>query len=130
MNREKIIGTLMAIVIVTILSWIWSNQGTIPLLSAAIFILMLTNMIFAFVSIFIQKAVILLYEMNVEEKSTNSFSYAFEYLAIFGSGLNYHVQNACNRLPFLFNKLFSILFCLCLFGNMVLILMIYIGGGG
>jgi len=129
MKREQITGGIIVIVFISILSWIWSDQGTIPLLSATIFILMLTNMIFAFVSIFIQKAVILLYEINVEEKSTNSFGYAFKYLAIFGSGLNYYVQNACNRLPFIFNKLFSILFCFCLFGNMVLILMIYIGGG-
>ena len=128
MKREQITGGIIAIVIVAILSQMMTDGGIIPLLSASIIILMLLNLIFAFVSIFIQKALISLYEINVEEKSTNSFGYTFKYLTIFGSGLNYYVQNVCNRLPFIFNKLLSILFVFCLLVGIVLIISIYVGG--
>ena len=124
-NREKILGSILVIVFLSILSWMWSDQGTIPLLSASIMVLMVCNLIFAFVSIFIQSAVISLFQINVEEKSTNSFSYAFKFLAIFGSGLNYYAQNVCSRLPFLFNKLLSIIFVFCILVSIFIIISIY-----
>ncbi|MBP3040679.1 hypothetical protein J9303_14400, partial [Bacillaceae bacterium Marseille-Q3522] len=64
---------------------------------------------------FIQRAVIVLYEVNVYEGKKSMLGYATKYIAIMTSGINYYVQNVINRLPFLLNKLVAILFFICTF---------------
>ncbi|RBP87385.1 hypothetical protein DFO70_12042 [Cytobacillus firmus] len=82
----------------------------IPIPSSYIALIITTNAVFAFFSIFVQKLVIILYEVNVYEKPKTLFDYCFKYIAIITSGVNYHIQNLLNRLPLILNKLASVFF--------------------
>ena len=107
--REKVIGFLMAFVVLTFLAWTMHGIN-IPLPSSYIQVWLSVNTVFAFLSIFMQRLVIVLYEMNVLEKRTGFFNYAIKYFAIFILGLNHHVQVVINRLPFLLNKIMAVMF--------------------
>ncbi|WP_197204198.1 hypothetical protein [Cytobacillus firmus] len=86
----------------------------IPIPSSYIALMITTNAIFAFFSIFAQKLVIILYEVNVYEQPRTFLDYCFKYIAIITSGVNYHIQHMLNRLPIILNKLASIFFFLFL----------------
>lgn len=86
----------------------------IPIPSSYIALMITANAVFAFFSIFAQKLVIILYEVNVYEKPKTLLDYCFKYIAIITSGVNYHIQNLLNRLPFILNKLASVFFFLFL----------------
>ena len=108
MKREKIIGGFIVFIIMTFLAWPLHNS--IPLPSSYILMSFVFNAIFAFVSIFLQRLVIVLYESNVFEKPASTMGYTFKYFAIFSSGINYYFQMICNRLPFVLNKLVALIF--------------------
>lgn len=86
------------------------NGIDIPIPSSYIALMITANAVFAFFSIFAQKLVIILYEVNVYEKPKTLLDYCFKYIAIITSGINYHIQNLLNRLPFILNKLASVFF--------------------
>ncbi|WP_282142504.1 hypothetical protein [Cytobacillus oceanisediminis] len=86
------------------------NGIDIPIPSSYIALMITANAVFAFFSIFAQKLVITLYEVNVYEKPKTLLDYCFKYIAIITSGINYHIQNLLNRLPFILNKLASVFF--------------------
>ncbi|MBN8204162.1 MULTISPECIES: hypothetical protein [Bacillaceae] len=87
----------------------------IPIPSSYIALMITANAIFAFFSIFAQKLVIILYEVNVYEHPRTFLDYCFKYIAIITSGINYHIQNLLNRLPLILNKLASVSFFIFLF---------------
>lgn len=107
--KEKVIGFLITFVVLTFLAWTMHGIN-IPLPSSYIQVLLSANTVFAFLSIFMQRLVIILYEMNVLEKRTGFFNYAIKYFAVFILGLNYHVQVVINRLPFILNKIMAVIF--------------------
>lgn len=109
MTREKTIGGIITFVLVTFMAWTWHGVD-IPFPSSYVETLFVFNTIFAFVSIFLQRLIIVLFETNVFEKTTSTIGYAFKYFAIYSSGMNYYVQVVCNRLPFVLNKLVSSIF--------------------
>jgi hypothetical protein len=82
----------------------------VPIPSSYIALLITSNVVFAFFSIFVQRLVITLYEVNVLEEPKSIPGFFFKYIAIITSGVNYYVQNVLNRLPFIVNKLASVLF--------------------
>jgi hypothetical protein len=105
----KIIGLALAVAVWTIIA-LFLNGIDIPIPSSYIALMITTNAIFAFFSIFVQRLVVTLYEVNVFEEPKSIPGFFFKYIAIITSGVNYYVQNVLNRLPFIVNKLASILF--------------------
>ncbi len=105
----KIVGFTLAIGIWTFIAYLFTGID-IPIPSSYISLMIITNAIFAFFSIFVQRLVIILYEVNVVEEPKSIGAFFFKYIAILTSGVNYYIQNVLNRLPFIMNKLVSILF--------------------
>ena len=105
----KIIGFALAIGVWTFIAYL-STGINIPIPSSYINLMIVANAIFALFSIFMQRLVIILYEVNVLEEPKSLGGYFFKYIAILTSGVNYYIQNVLNRLPFIMNKLASILF--------------------
>jgi hypothetical protein len=111
---QKIIGFAINVVIWTLLA-LPLLRVDIPIPSSCIAMVIMINGIFAFSSIFIQRGFIVLYENNVFEKPKSILDYTFKYFAILSSGINYYIQVLFRRLPFIVNKLASILFLIFLF---------------
>ncbi len=105
----KIIGLALAMGVWTIIT-LFLKGIDIPIPSSYIALMITTNAIFAFFSIFVQRLVVTLYEVNVFEEPKSIPGFFFKYIAIITSGVNYYVQNVFNRLPFIVNKLASVLF--------------------
>ena len=105
----KIVGFTLAIGCWTFIAYLFTGID-IPIPSSYISLMIITNAIFAFFSIFVQRLVIILYEVNVVEEPKSIGAFFFKYIAILTSGVNYYIQNVLNRLPFIINKLASILF--------------------
>lgn len=108
---QKIIGIVLAIILLNLLSLPLLGIN-IPIPSSYIAVMITTNAIFAFFSIFLQRIVIALYEANVYEKPESISDYLFKYIAILTSGFNYYIQILLRRLPFVLNKLAALLFFL------------------
>lgn len=106
-------GFILMMVVITLISFSLSGIN-IPLPSAYVPLMIAANCVFAFFSIFTQRLVIALYEVNVFEEKGSLVSYFYKYVAIFTSGINYHVQNVLNRLPFMINKLLALCFFITL----------------
>jgi hypothetical protein len=105
----KIIGLALAMGVWTIIA-LFLKGIDIPIPSSYIALIITTNAVFAFFSIFVQRLVVTLYEVNVFEEPKSIPGFFFKYIAIITSGVNYYVQNVLNRLPFIVNKLASVLF--------------------
>ncbi|MGF3105540.1 hypothetical protein [Rossellomorea sp. DUT-2] len=113
MSNKKITGFMLMIVVFTLIAC--SLYGVnIPLPSSFIPLMIAANCVFAFISTFAQRLIIVLYEVNVFEEKDSLIGYFNKYTAIFTSGINYYAQNILNRLPFLVNKLLSLCFFLSL----------------
>lgn len=113
MSRKKVVGFILVFVVFTLIAC--SLYGiNVPLPSSYIPLMIAANGVFAFCSIFTQRLVIALYEVNVFEGKESLIVYFNKYTAIFTSGLNYYIQNILNRLPFLVNKLLALCFFLSL----------------
>lgn len=124
--NAKSASMLLSILFCSLLSLIFIGID-IPLPSSVLFLLILTNAIFAFLSIFMQNAIIGLFEYNYHTEKKNILSLFNKYTTLAFFGLNYFAQLALNRLPFLFNKLFSLIFFAFLFIQWILIMHIYNG---
>ncbi|GCD83084.1 MAG: hypothetical protein BAA00_22050 [Parageobacillus thermoglucosidasius] len=81
----------------------------------------------AFVSIFIQRVVIVYYysNANIENNQKSISNYFFKYVTYFIMGFNHYIQLLLSKMPFLLNKLFAIFAFLLLFVQCVIVLMIY-----
>lgn len=113
MSRKKVVGFILVFVVFTLIAC--SLYGiNVPLPSSYIPLMIASNGVFAFCSIFAQRLIIVLYEVNVFEGKDSLIGYFNKYTAIFTSGINYYIQNVLNRLPFLVNKLLAICFFLSL----------------
>lgn len=113
MSKKKITGFILVFMVFTLIAC--SLYGiNIPLPSSYIPLVIAANGVFAFCSIFAQRLIIALYEVNVFEGKDSLVGYFNKYTAIFTSGLNYYIQNVLNRLPFLVNKLLAICYFLSL----------------
>jgi hypothetical protein len=113
MSKNKIVGSILVLLVFTLIAC--SLYGiNIPLPSSYIPLMIAANGVFAFCSIFAQRLIIALYEVNVFEGKDSLVGYFNKYTAIFTSGLNYYIQNVLNRLPFLVNKLLAICYFLSL----------------
>jgi hypothetical protein len=82
----------------------------IPFPSTIVLLLLLSNAIFAFFSILAQRAVIGLFDYNSYTDKQGIIFLFIKYVTLALFGLNYFVQLVLNRLPFLLNKLFALLF--------------------
>lgn len=105
----KVISLALAVGVWTVIA-LFLRGIDIPIPSSYIALMITTNAIFAFFSIFVQRLVITLYEVNVFEESKSIPGYFFKYIAIVTSGVNYYAQDELSRLPFILNKLGSVLF--------------------
>ncbi|UXH42992.1 hypothetical protein N5C46_15005 [Rossellomorea vietnamensis] len=112
-NKKKMLGFILMVIVMTLISFSLSGIN-IPLPSAFVPLMIAANCVFAFISIFTQRLIIALYEVNVFEEKDSLGSYFYKYVAIFTSGINYYVQNVLNRLPFLVNKLLGLGFFISL----------------
>ncbi|CAH0345442.1 hypothetical protein [Bacillus sp. CECT 9360] len=110
---KKIIGFILAFGIFTLLSLTLSGID-VPIPSSYVPLLLASNAVFAFFSIFTQRLILGLYETNVHEERSGFVHYFIKYVAIFTSGINYYVQKVLNRLPLLVNKLLAVCFFLSL----------------
>lgn len=121
---KKLMGFILNLLIVILMSLPLLGID-MPLPSSTVGLMFTTNAIFAFVSIFLQRLVIVLYEANVYEKPNGIISYTFKYFAIFTSGMNYYIQNVLNRLPFFMNKMLAIIFFLYVSTHAFILLGVY-----
>jgi len=108
-NMKKTVALVLAVGVWTLIALFFTGID-IPLPSSYIAVSIMTNAIFAFCSIFLQRLVITLYEINVFEEPKSFLDFCFKYFAMITSGVNYYVQNVLNRLPFILNKLAAALF--------------------
>ena len=71
----------------------------------------------AFVSIFIQRVVIVYYysNANIENNQKSISNYFFKYVTYFIMGFNHYIQLLLSKMPFLLNKLFAIFAFLLLY---------------
>lgn len=124
--QKKIVGLIINVVIWNLLALPLLGVD-IPIPSSYIAMMIMINGIFAFFSIFIQRGVIVLYESNVFEEPESILDYAFKYFAILSSGINYYIQVLFRRMPFIINKLASVLFLifLILVGSMLTFIFTY-----
>jgi hypothetical protein len=105
----KMIGLVLAVGVWTFIA-LFLKGIDIPIPSSFIALMITSNAVFAFFSIFVQHLVVTFYEVNVFEEPKSIPGFFFKYIAIITSGVNYYVQNVLNRLPFIMNKLASVLF--------------------
>lgn len=113
MSKKKITGFILVFMVFTLIAC--SLYGiNIPLPSSYIPLVIAANGVFAFCSIFAQRLIITLYEVNVFEGKDSLVGYFNKYTAFFTSGINYYIQNVLNRLPFLVNKILAICYFLSL----------------
>ncbi|UTE77700.1 hypothetical protein [Rossellomorea sp. KS-H15a] len=113
MSKKKITGFILVFMVLTLIAC--SLYGiNIPLPSSYIPLMIAANGVFAFCSIFAQRLIIVLYEVNVYEGKDSLTGYFNKYTAILTSGLNYYIQNVLKRLPFLVNKILAICYFLSL----------------
>lgn len=113
MHIQKIVGLIINIVLWNLFS-LFLLGIDIPIPSSYITLMIMLNAIFAFFSIFMQRLVIVIYEVNVFEEPESISDYTYKYFAILSSGINYYIQIIFRRLPFVLNKLAALLFLLTL----------------
>ena len=77
----KLISLALAVGVWTFIAFIL-KELTFHIPSSYIALMMMTNTIFAFFSIFVQRLVIVLYEVNVFEEPKSIPGYFFKYIAI------------------------------------------------
>ncbi|MBM7604845.1 glucan phosphoethanolaminetransferase (alkaline phosphatase superfamily) [Metabacillus crassostreae] len=105
----KNVGFALSIGVWTLIALFFTGID-IPMPSSYIGLMIMTNAIFALFSIFVQRLVITLYEVNVFEESSSIADYFFKYIAVLSSGVNYYIQGVFSGLPFLVNKMAAIFF--------------------
>ncbi|MEH7355322.1 hypothetical protein V7150_17330 [Neobacillus drentensis] len=108
-NMRKTVGLALAVGVWTLIALFFTGID-IPIPSSYIGLMIMSNAIFALFSIFIQRLVVTIYEVNVFDEPKSIVGFFFKYIAVISSGVNYYVQNVLNRLPFILNKLAAALF--------------------
>ncbi|MGY0694826.1 hypothetical protein ACW2QC_18930 [Virgibacillus sp. FSP13] len=112
-QSKEWIGALIAFVFLSVFSLIILGTN-IPYPSTLIFLILVTNLMVSLYSIVFHPIALGIFEANVFQKKTTMLDYIFKYIAIFLSGISYHVQMTLLKLPLLINKLIAIVFVLFL----------------
>lgn len=109
--KNKIIGFCVFFIVYGGLSQMFQGAG-VPFPSNLIPLAFIINALYAVGSIFFQRVIIIIYEMNVFDKDVdkNVYNSSFKYFTIVSSGLNYYAQTILVRFPFVINKLLAIVF--------------------
>ncbi|WQI94454.1 hypothetical protein Q7C14_15505, partial [Rossellomorea vietnamensis] len=87
MSKKKITGFILVFMVFTLIACSLYGINT-PLPSSYIPLMIAANGVFAFCSIFAQRLIIVLYEVNVYEGKDSLTGYFNKYTAILTSGLN------------------------------------------
>jgi hypothetical protein len=124
--NSKPVSIFLSILICSLLSLVFIGAN-IPFPSTILFLLILTNIISAFVSILLQRLVIAIFNYNYYTEKESLFTLFYKYMTLAFFGLNHFAQLSLARLPFLINKLFSLIFFAFLVILWVFILHIYNG---
>ena len=118
------LGALIAFVFLSLFSLIFLGAN-IPYPSTLIFLMLISNGMFAAYSVLFHPIALRIYETNVFQEKTTLLDYIFKYVAIFFSGINYYVQITLLKLPLLLNKLIAIVFVLFLWWQAAITGMIF-----
>lgn len=122
----KYLSIILSVLFCSLFSLIFVGID-IPFPSTILLLFLLSNAIFAFFSIFAQRAVIGLFDYNYYTDKQGILSLFNKYTTLALFGLNYFVQLVLNRLPFLLNKLFALLFFGLLLIQWFIIMVIFNG---
>ncbi|MEK5521119.1 hypothetical protein B5V89_14190 [Heyndrickxia sporothermodurans] len=112
-TKNEFIAMILALFVCTLIALPFLGIN-ISIPSSYVSIILIANCIFAFFSIFVQKAVMILYQSNVHNECKSILDFFYKYMTILFSGINYHGQKVLSGLPFALNKLFAIVFLLVL----------------
>ncbi|MBH0156740.1 hypothetical protein IHV10_10205 [Fictibacillus sp. 5RED26] len=122
----NLISIILTILFISLFSLIFVGID-VPFPTTIIMLLLLTNAIFAFFSILVQRAIIELYEHHTSKNKHGVLSLLNKYTTFAFFGLNHGVQSTLTRLPLWINKLLALLFFFLLLFNWLIILIIFNG---
>lgn len=122
----NLISIILTILFISLFSLIFVGID-VPFPTTIIMLLLLTNAIFAFFSILVQRAIIELYEHHTSMNKHGVLSLLNKYTTFAFFGLNHGVQSALTRLPLWINKFLALLFFFLLLFNWLIILIIFNG---
>lgn len=118
--RNRLIGLCVFVLGSSLFAFIISATSDLPFPSSITLLVLGFNLTHAFVSLTIQRGMIILYETFAYNYETAPLVKAAKYYAIFYTGVSYYVQTVLIRLPFLLNKFFELVF-ICMFTVIVMI---------
>ncbi|ANC78681.1 hypothetical protein ABE65_018510 [Fictibacillus phosphorivorans] len=122
----NLLSIILTILFISLFSLIFVGID-VPFPTTIIMLLLLTNAIYAFLSIFVQRFIIELYKHNTSTDKNRFFSCLNKYTTFAFFGLNHSVQLTLTRLPLLINKLLALLFFFLILFNWLIILIIFNG---
>ncbi|MBH0164126.1 hypothetical protein IHV12_04325 [Fictibacillus sp. 7GRE50] len=122
----KLISILLTILFISLFSLIFVGID-IPFPTTIIMLLLLTNAITAFFSIFVQRAIIERYNNSFVTNKVDVLSLIYKYTTFAFYGLNDAVQSVLSLIPWIINKLLALLFFFLLLINWLILLIMYNG---
>ncbi|MET3726914.1 UPF0716 family protein affecting phage T7 exclusion [Fictibacillus halophilus] len=121
---DKLISILLTILFISLLSLIFVGID-IPFPTTIIMLLLLTNAITAFFSIFVQRAIIERYNNSFVTNKNDVLSLIYKYTTLAFYGLNHAVQSVLSLIPWIINKFLALLFFFVLLINWWILLIMY-----
>jgi len=122
----RLISISLMILFVSLFSLIFVGID-VPFPTTMILLLLLTNAIFAFFSIFVQRIIIKLYQHNYVTNKNGVLSLINKYTTFAFFGLNHSVQSVLSHLPMIINKSLALLFFFLLLVNWLIVLIMFNG---
>ncbi|MFC0236557.1 hypothetical protein [Fictibacillus phosphorivorans] len=122
----KSISIFLTILFVSLFSLIFVGID-IPFPTTMIMLLLLTNAIFAFFSIFVQRVIIKLYQHNYVTNKKGVLSLINKYTTFAFFSLNHSVQSVLSQLPLILNKLLALIFFFLLLINWWILFIMFNG---
>jgi hypothetical protein len=122
----KLISILLTILFISLLSLIFVGID-IAFPTTIIMLLLLSNAIIAFFSIFIQRVTIKRYNNSFLTNKNDVLSLINKYTTFAFYGLNHAVQSVLSLIPFIINKLLALLFFFLLLVNWLILLVMFNG---
>ena len=122
----KLIRILLTILFISLLSLIFVGID-IAFPTTIIMLLLLSNAIIAFFSIFIQRVTIKRYNNSFLTNKNDVLSLINKYTTFAFYGLNHAVQSVLSLIPFIINKLLALLFFFLLLVNWLILLVMFNG---
>lgn len=112
-QSKELLGAFIALVCLSLFSLLFLGAN-IPYPSTLVFFMLISNAMVTAYSVLFHPVALGLYEKNVYQEKATLSDYIFMYIAIYLSGISYHVQKTLFKLPLLLNKLIVITFALLL----------------